>query len=537
MRLTPERISLLQRWRSDKVAFAAEVLKVRNEKAKIVPLVPNENQVELNEAISGRLKTYVLKSRKIGASTWVAADFFHEALFVPGTEVMVVAHSEDAVKTNISPIYHRFYNYMPEWLKEMVPLRKQNDHLLEFDPKHGSRISFRTSGTEGFRGGTPNCLHCSEFAFWPDPVTTIASLFSSAPDDARVILETTANGLNYAYGLWNDEDPVWEKVFLPWTEDRRCVAKFAAKKYEEVVQAASDYDLTPQQLNWWNNVYKTKAAGNLRKLFQEFPITPSMAFVSTGGRYFHSVFSVSGEPKEGYIRYSEPEKYRVYIMGIDTAGGNEGGDYSAFVVLDATDMTKMRTVASYYGRVSERPFAKMVVKEVQLWRALAVPERNTTGVVVVEELRDALWPYIYHDLDKTDDENVWTRKYGLQTTVKSRPLMLSKLREAVFESWIDCRDQRFQIEANAFAFNGAGRPEAMPGHHDDMVMAHALAVYGASQRQMVADDVMSVRPRGGREIIEYEKKSGKLFRPEDFDDSASSAWGDRGFGVESLLAG
>lgn len=349
-------------------------------------------------------------------------------------------------------------------------------------------------------------------------------------------METTANGMNYAYELWHDDDQTFRKVFLPWTDDPLCVAKRAVKRYPVVAEAAEPYDLTPQQLNWWMNVFKTKCGGSLRTLFQEFPITPSMAFVSTGGRFFHCVFQDSGKPEEGYIEFEKPQPFRVYVIGIDTASGQEDGDYSAFVVIDATVQTELKTVASYYGRLKERPFAKMVLRECRKWKALAVPERNTHGVVIVEELREGLWPYIYHDLDKTDDEGVWTRKYGLQTTVKTRPLMLSKLYEALFEAWFDARDQRFRLEANKFAYNTSGKPEALPGNHDDMVMATALAVYGSAQKQMVADEVMSERPRGLREVLAYEKRTGKRYKREDFENSNGDIFGEEDFGMETLFA-
>ena len=53
------------------------------------------------------------------------------------------------------------------------------------------------------------------------------------------------------------------------------------------------------------------------------------------------------EPFDGL----DPRQARAYVMGIDTASGAQGGDYSAWVVLDVTDVNRPAIVSTFYQRM------------------------------------------------------------------------------------------------------------------------------------------------------------------------------------------
>ena len=66
------------------------------------------------------------------------------------------------------------------------------------------------------------------------------------------------------------------------------------------------------------------------------------------------------------------------------------------------------------------------------------------------------------------------------------------------------------MEANTFVYNSSGKPEAAPSRHDDMVMATALAVIGQDQVHKVVDSSLD-RPKGVREILQYELATGRPY--------------------------
>ena len=490
----------------DFVYFCEKYLKILDKRKKLVPLKLNPIQKDFTGVMSSHRWTYVLKSRKVGISTFVAANFFWKALFRPGFEVAVIAHTEKAVLENIAPIYHRFYENLPKWMR--VPLKHQTVHKLHF--VHDSRIIIGTANSEGARGGTPVALHCSEFSRYDNPDDTMAALFNSLGEDAEVVLETTANGMNFAYNMWIDDSLEYHRVFYPWTDDPDCVSKKEMKVPEELQSMVTDYELTPEQRNWFVHTYKLKCNSKMRILQQEYPIIADHSFVSSGGKFFHCDFP-GGEAKEGYVTYDKPHKWHAYVIGVDTASGSRKGDFSAFCVIDVSEEGKYKTVATFYERIAPRAFGKRVLAEAQKWKALVVPEANSYGLTVIEELRLSNYPYIYFKLDQKDGVNTYTKKYGFWTDKSSRPLILSKLYEALYDSNFDGRDRRFQVEANHFVYGPRGKPEAQSGHHDDMVIATALAVYGSNQVSVVRETRMAERPQNIREALQYEAMTGKTY--------------------------
>ena len=185
----------------------------------------------------------------------------------------------------------------------------------------------------------------------------------------------------------------------------------------------------------------------------------------------------------------------------------------------------MRTVATFYERISPRPFGKRDHPEAKFWKALVVPEANSYGLSVIEELELKNYAHIYHRVDITDGEQRIKKRLGFFTDKASRPRMLSKLHEALYEGWFDGRDRRFQIEANTCLYSDKGKPEAGPGKHDDMVFATALAVIGQDQIHVVRDEAQD-RPKGIREILEYELATGRVYDQHNEDFISAQHWED-----------
>ena len=500
----------------DFLHFCTNYLKILDKRGRLVLLKPTKIQEDFIKAKLVHRSIYVLKARKVGISTILAAYFFWKAMFKPGYEMTVVAHRDKAAKESLFPIYRRFYEHLPSWMR--VPTKAAGMTQIWF--VHDGKISVGTANSESARGGTKSGLHCSEFSRYDRIDETIASLFSVAGDDAEIVLETTANGMNHSYTMWNDVSLGFHKVFYPWSDDPSCIESKKPKSVpQEIADMADEFDLNEKQVNWAVQTYREKCANKWRTWLQEYPLEASQAFVGSGGRFFHAAYP-DGQITEGYIRYEEPQKFHIYAMGVDTASGDFEGDYSSFCVVDVTNPKKMRTVATFYERITPRPFGKRVYSEAKFWNALVVPEANSYGLSVIEELELKNWAHIYHRVDISDGENRIKKRLGFFTEKASRPRMLSKLHEALYESWFDGRDRRFQIEANTFVYNDKGKPAAAPSKHDDMVMATALAVIGQDQVHKVVDSSMD-RPKGVREILEYELATGRPYDQynEDFIDS------------------
>jgi hypothetical protein len=500
---------------------------------KIVDINGGDCSLELNRAqklIIRSLETnnnlMILKARKLGSTTVVAGYFLWKALFRKNTSVAVVAHTDEAARA-IFGIYKHFYKNLPSEMRITATKSRSNELAL----KSGSLIKIGTAQSESFRGQTYQYIHASEYAFWPSLEKTIMGLFGTADANATIILESTANGLNQAYEMWKGESG-FQKLFLGWMLDSRYVRKRPAftdltKNEREYI---AKYELAEPQAHWFVNHLRTKAANNWQGFNQEFPVTAEMAFVTSGSRFFPNPWPVQGTVP-GLKVYQERQKYRVYSVGVDTASGSPGGDYSAFMVLDVTNPKAVRMVASYYDRVAPSDYKQIVHDMCVKYDALAVVESNSYGLSIIEYLQSRAYPRQFRDQAWDTVTNRWKARLGFNTNSKSRNLLLARLYEYVTQQWVDVKDKNFMAEANTLVYNSRGKVEAASGKHDDMVMATGLALMGLDQvDDIIQEVVQQQRPSNVSEMLEWERATGRQFKaakdhefaPSPFDDLATA---------------
>lgn len=500
---------------------------------KIVDINGADCSLELNRAqklIIRSLETnnnlMILKARKLGSTTVVAGYFLWKALFKKNTSIAVVAHTDEAARA-IFGIYKHFYKNLPNEMRITATKSRHNELAL----KSGSLIKVGTAQSESFRGQTYQYIHASEYAFWPSLEKTIMGLFGTADANATIILESTANGLNQAYEMWKGESG-FEKLFLGWTLDARYVRPKPA--FRDLTKEERGYiekhELPAQQANWFVNHLRTKAANNWQGFNQEFPVSAEMAFVTSGSRFFPDPWPVRSTVP-GLKVYQERQKFHVYSVGVDTASGSPGGDFSALMVLDVTNPKAIRMVASYYDRVAPSEYKQIVHDLCEKYDALAVVESNSYGLSIIEHLQSKTYPRQFRDQAWDTVTSRWKTRLGFNTNAKSRNLLLARLYEYVTQGWVKVCDENFMAEANTLVYNSRGKVEAASGKHDDMVMATGLALMGLDQvDEIIQEVVQQQRPSNIAEMLEWERATGRSFKaakdhefaPSPFDDLVTS---------------
>ena len=506
MALDPRVVKEIKRCRRSFRHFC-KYLRIIDKSGKLIVLKPNSAQRRFLKALEDNPHTYVLKARQMGLTTIIAAYNFWKAALCPNHRVLVIAHTHEASES-IFKIYRRFYLNMPNFMQS--PTRAANVRELEFT--HGGLIKVTSAGSGSARGSTYNSIHCSEFAFYKDINETVASAFQTASDDATIVLETTANGINEAHKMWFDTQVGYGKLFIAWTDDKNYVS---TKRPEGIPAPFTDYqsrhDLTNKQYNWAVQTFKTKCASDWNTFRQEYPLLPEQAFITSGARFFVQSFPHVGCP-EGYMQYAPPKPYALYSIGVDTASGSPIGDYSAYLVLDVTDKAHPRIVASYYNRVSPSAFSQQLLSDARAYSALVTVESNSYGLSVIEYLVQQEWAFLYRrtKYDKVGDR--WTEMMGFNTNSSTRSILLSRLQEYISNQWLHITDDRLKYEMNTFMFNADGKAEAAQGKHDDMIFACSLALVGMDQIDQVEEEILRVRPRNVKEILQFEMSTGRLYK-------------------------
>lgn len=446
----------------------------------------------------------VLKARQLGISTVTEAVITALTTMQQNASSVIVAHVADA-SSNLYEMTKLFIEKLPDGLR---PKQKyDNRRMMVFDNEKGtglkSSIRVMMAG-DSTRSATYKMAHLSEVAFWEKPEDTMKALLQTIPstDDSLVVVESTANGFNYFYNLWQDASNGrndFIPLFLPWYVDPKysMPIKEPLVKTPYEIEIQERFSLTDEQLNWRRWCIKNNCSNDEQTFRQEYPITPEEAFIVSGSSVFNGELILEhmkriDEPiKTGYFTYDYDGLYvknikwvddeRGYIkiykdrtdlptaMGGDTAG--EGEDFFTAQVLDQNGFL----CATLHNQFDEDLYTKQIYCLGVYYHSLIAIETNFSTFPIME-LKRLRYPSLYirpTNLDGNfrDDSQ---EKYGFKTTSITRPHIIAQLVEIARESIGLINDRETLQEMLSFV-KIKGKPQASEGAHDDLVMGLAIA--------------------------------------------------------------
>lgn len=508
--MATQSLQIIQEWSTDYGLWARECVRFKGKNGAIFNHDhPHHGQIKLRIPQDPTVTRVALKARQVGATSEIAAQFVHQAIFNPGTSIQVLAQTMDGIR-GISSVYAHIVEHLPYILRSGVFTPVVTLHRIFF-PRLNSEICFATANTTSIRGTPRQGVHITEGAFIPNLSETLRAMRPTC--HGPLVIESTANGPGTFYELWHD--PHTEHIFLAWTDDATCVSDVVPS---DLTPQESKYlklhpDLTPGQVNWF---IQTLRQGTWDDFRQEHPSTPDEAFILSGDRFFaKSFFPPDTSTIKAFQVHAKPQHGRRYTIGVDCASGSKGGDRSTAVILDVTDPHNITTAASFADRIAPKDFGKAVAAMAKQYiDAVVNVEKNAGwGLAVLDALKDAgarVWRTRSYDKSK----NTWISSYGWNTTKDTRHLMLSKLQDVVNNGFYVPRDARIESEFNAFRFNEDGRPEAVQGAHDDLVFAVALALMAQDQtRDTTLSDPLVKQPgpdASFKDQFDFEARTGML---------------------------
>ena len=486
--------------------FIEDNYKIKNKKGQLVNLKFNHSQEKMYQVIKDQYGTkpvriIVLKARQLGISTFTEAMITYLTTNQPNTDAVILAHTSES-SAKIYEMTNLFVNELPPALK---PRQKyQNRKMLSFDDDKGKGLksSIRVMiANDSTRGGTYKLAHLSEVAFWEKPEDALLALNQAVPmtDESMIIIESTANGFNYFYTLWQDAingRNDYTPIFFPWHMDPDYSMPYKGFELTPYEQDIKDrYNLTLDQLQWRRWCVANNCGNDEMKFRQEYPITPEEAFITSGTSVFNSeqilehMKSLKDPIRRGYFNYDydglhitnikwveDPSGYiKIYrdprswtAIGGDTAG--EGSDFFAAHVLDRDG----NQCAVLHQQFDGDLFVKQIYCLGIYYHSLVAIESNF-DTFPNRELQRLKYPMIY--VREKDDQIVADvqEKFGFKTTSLTRPRIITQLVEIAREHIEKIQDRETLQEMLSFIRNGKGRPEAAEGAHDDLVMSLAIA--------------------------------------------------------------
>lgn len=506
------------------------IVKIRPKSGGLVRYRPRPPQLHINRLTNSTgARVKLTKARQLGFTTDLSVGALHYCLFNRGVKVGLAAHHARSAE-EIFQIARTAYDNLPAWLRQLPQFKEVRNSTNALQFGNGSSIMVGTANSEFWRGSTFQRMVLTEAAFYNSLQTTLTAVAQVVPDDGVIVLETTANGPNDWKDFW-DQDNGYTSLFYSWLDDPNYQTDepFAADP-STLLPFELDYIVTHNlplpRANWFIKTLRQKCFSNMQVFNQEYPITPEVAFIVSGSRFFSHHYQVdrAESKREGWIIQEQPQAGRLYSCGIDASSGSPDGDYGFICIIDCTDPLNMRDVASYMGRDEPAKLAAIAVEMATKYFPVINPEANNHGTAVI----DALKPFLdrinlYRHTEFVNGSLQVARQYGTEVNSKTRPVLLMRLYRALTLQHLQVRDPRILHHLNTFQYNKAGRPEAQPGQHDDGVFALAHALYSADAAKAPSPRSKPLPPPPDRGLgmagkLMYEISTGHLLTSDDYDD-------------------
>jgi len=503
-------------YKKDYETFAKEQIKIRPKDVTkgMIKFEFNDAQYLIHKQIeaqlekTGKVRALVLKARQQGISTYCTGRVFWKTDYMPLSRSVVMAHDSATSEALFSMSKDIHSNMGAEFRPEIarsnakeiifVDRKKDPETGEEIEEKRGYRL-YTAGSPEAGRGTTPTVAHLSEVAFWGFDDKILAGLFQGIPDapGTEVILESTANGISGEfYRLWKTAEKgenEYIPIFIPW---------FMTKEYrndnvpedfflnEEDQKYKDLYELDNAQMYW--RKLKIGESGSI-KFQQEYPATADEAFVASGVNVFDMTIlnqMVAEVPKKnmrmnyesGFFEENIHGELRIYkyptfegkfLISGDVALG-VGQDSSVAIVMD-----DQRNVCAVYrdNRIDPTKYGDLLFYLSRYYNnALLAVESNSIGVATLARLHQMKHRNLYYqtDIQKLSDEE--GKRPGFRTTSATRPAIIGLLKNAIKERDVKIPDATVIQEMKEFIIANNGKAEALPGCHDDTVIALAIAL-------------------------------------------------------------
>ena len=415
--------------------------------------------------ISQNRYTVILKSRQLGISTLTAGYALWRMIFKEDFNVLVIATKQDVAKNLVTKV-RVMHDNLPAWLKG----KALEDNKLSLRFKNGSQIKAISSKGDAGRSEALSLLIFDEAAFIDriDEIWTAAQQTLATGGDA--IMLSTPNGTgNLFHKTWVDAEAggQFHPIKLHWT-------------------------LHPERDEKWRQL-QTELLGE-KMAAQECDCD----FITSGHtivdgpilQWYEQTYIEEPKEKRGfdgnYWLWDYPNYSKNYTVIADVARG-DGGDYSAFHVMETESMTQ---VAEYRGKIGTTEYGQMLVAVATEWNnALLVIENANIGWAVIQIAIDKNYENLYYSYkqDAYVDEDIHLRKGydlkdkskmvpGFSTTSRTRPLIISKIETYFREKSPIVKSKRLIDELYVFIWNGQ-RAEAQRGYNDDLVMSFGIGLW------------------------------------------------------------
>ncbi|ABR33540.1 terminase large subunit domain-containing protein [Clostridium beijerinckii] len=501
---------------NDPALFSYNFMEIQDKNDELVPFKFNKLQRDFMENMSRY--NIILKSRQLGFSVMICAYAIWLAITTPNSNCLMLSYNDESKRAIFNKL-KQIYKSIPEEVKPKLLRNNRSELQME----NGSIISCSPMGNvDKGRGNTCSLIWISEFAFVKSDVAEkqILSLEQALNSKGKLIIETTANGLNFFHGMYiksKRKENFYKSFFYNYLDGK----EMFLEQYEEARDTwknlhnnvpFSEKDLKDDEKellkNYPNMTLDVLCWRRLKienssedKFNQEYPISDDVAFISTGASVFDNKrvstvlqsillnktkylkkLEIEDLPQElekfygrSFFMYKSPTPKAKYYIGVDTAEGTKKDSSTCIVLAEEGEEVAMFK----NNAIKPWQFAEFVNILGRYYnKAYLVVEKMSGGHSVIERLRYEKQYLNMHKYKSYDEFNRIVYNIGFDTKSKTKSLVINDLREMFEKGQLLLHSAEILEEMKVFEISDNGSMGAMSGYHDDLVMALALAIVG-----------------------------------------------------------
>jgi|TARA_B110000977_G_scaffold43310_1_gene58703 hypothetical protein len=363
----PDQISEYLKCKGDIIYFIESYCKIVTLDRGLQPFILYECQKEKVAFIMGERKAILMEGRQQGKTITAAACILHYSIFNDSKTVAIMANKTAAAREVLSR-YQIMYENLPIWMQQGVKTWNKGNVDLE----NGSVVFTAATTASGIRGKSVNWLYIDEAAIIPNNVADdfFTSVYPtiSAGETTKILLTSTPLGYNHFWKFWNEAEKGkngFKNMFIHYSRIPGRDEKWAQEQFNLLGELKFNQEVLCEFLGSSNTLINGKALGRMSS--------------------YEPIYE-----KDGLQLYEEPKKDKYYVSVVDTSRGI-GGDFSAFIIVDITEMP-FRLVGKYKNnKISPLLYPNVIHKVAKDYNeAFVLVETNDIGQQVVDILHQEL---------------------------------------------------------------------------------------------------------------------------------------------------
>jgi hypothetical protein len=399
----------------------------------------------------------ILKARQIGFSTAAIGYLYWKTIMTPGSNTAIIGYNAPLTAELLDKV-KTFHRSTPAALRPVVHYNSKSE--MSF-PKIDSKIIVLPSTENVGRGYTLHNVLLTELSAWEKAEDKMMSLEASVPIDGLIIIESTPRGQgNLYHKMYVEDNDYVKKEYGWWWGYSEVEIEKIRKRMNNPMRFAQEYGL--EFLASGRSVFDQNIIRKQRK-----------NILKTGDK--NGDWTVLED--RGLRIYQTIYSDAMYIFGVDTSEGVEGGDYSTVTVFNRVTGEES---AFYKGLIEPDKLAVLLNEWGRRFNnALMVVEVNNHGLTTLTVLKQLMYPTLY--FRRSQFETIGTSysdRLGWKTTKLTRPLLIDDLSQAVREELLIIHSKETLDEMSTFIYDKNNNMVASGATHDDCIFSAAICYQG-----------------------------------------------------------